>query len=493
MKLVVVGGGVTALAAAHRAVELARERGLDLDVKLVEARRRLGGTIATERADGFLVEAGPDSFLSEKPWALALCRRLGLEDRLVRTDDRFRKVFVWFRGRLHPLPDGFQLLAPTRLAPFATSSLFSWRGKARMALDLLLPRGGGAVGGDDESLGAFVRRRLGAEALERVAQPLVAGIYTADPDDLSVAATMPRFVDVERRHRSVILGLRRGLPQAPTGAGLATSGTSAANSGSPATSGTSAAMSGTSGARWSLFVTFADGMQTLVATLAERLPDSAIVLGQRVNAVERDGAHWRVTSADGARFDADRVILAAEAHASARLLRYIDPTLAALLGEIEYAGAATVSLGFRRGDVPHALDGFGFVVPRSEGKAVLAATFSSVKYPGRAPNGHVLIRCFLGGALNAEVLREDDASLVARARRELGEALGIAAEPGLVRVSRWPASMPQYRVGHLARVDVIERRAAALPGLHLAGAAYRGVGIADCVRSGEAAAEAALG
>jgi len=215
VRLVVVGGGVSALAAAHRAVELARERRVDLDVRVVEARRRLGGTIAAERADGFLVEAGPDSFLSEKPWALALCRRLGVEDRLVRTDDRFRKVFVWFRGRLHPLPDGFQLLAPTRLAPFATSSLFSWRGKARMALDLVLPRGGGARGGgDDESLGAFVRRRLGAEALERVAQPLVAGIYTADPEELSVAATMPRFVEVERRHRSVILGLRRGLPGA---------------------------------------------------------------------------------------------------------------------------------------------------------------------------------------------------------------------------------------------------------------------------------------
>jgi len=465
VNVVVVGGGVTALAAAHRAVELARERGVDLDVRVVEACRRLGGTIATERADGFLIEAGPDSFLSEKPWALALCRRLGVEDRLVRTDDRHRRVFVWFRGRLHPLPDGFQLLAPTRLAPFATSSLFSWRGKARMALDLVLPRGGGgAVGGDDESLGAFVRRRLGAEALERVAQPLVAGIYTADPDELSLVATMPRFVEVERRHRSVILGLRRGPAQATPG-----------------------------GTRWSLFVTFADGMETLVTTLADRLPDSAVVLGQRVAAVERDGARWRVTSADGARFDADRVILAAEAHASARLLRYVDPALATLLGEIEYAGAATVSLGFRRADVPHPLDGFGFVVPRSERKAVLAATFSSTKYPGRAPAGHVLIRCFLGGALNADALREDDAVLVARARRDLGEALGVAAEPVLVRVSRWPASMPQYRVGHLARVDAIERRAAALPGLQLAGAAHRGVGIADCVRSGEAAAEAAFG
>jgi protoporphyrinogen/coproporphyrinogen III oxidase len=466
VNLVIVGGGITALAAAHRAVELARERNVDLHLRVVDARRRLGGTIATERTDGFLVEAGPDSFLSEKPWALDLCRRLGVEDRLVRTDDRYRRVFVWFRGRLHALPDGFQLLAPTRLAPFAASSLFSWRGKARMALDLVLPRGGGAAGGDDESLGAFVRRRLGGEALERVAQPLVAGIYTADPEELSVAATMPRFVEVERRHRSVILGLRRGLAQAP--------------------------LAGTSGARWSLFVTFADGMQAFVTALADRLPDSAVVLGQRVTSIERAGDRWRLTSADGIRFDADRVILAAEAHAAARLLRYVDPALATLVGDIEYAGAATISLGFRRADVPHALDAFGFVVPRSEGKAILAATFSSVKYPGRAAADHVLIRCFVGGALNPTVLGEDDATLVARTRRELGEALGISADPVLVRASRWPASMPQYRIGHLARVETIERRVAALPGLRLAGAAYRGVGIADCVRSGEAAAEAAL-
>jgi oxygen-dependent protoporphyrinogen oxidase len=466
VNLVIVGGGITALAAAHRAVELARERGVNLGLRVVEARQRLGGTIATERVDGFVVEAGPDSFLSEKPWALALCRRLGVEAQLVRTDDRFRKVLVWFRGRLHPLPDGFQLLAPTRLAPFATSSLFSWRGKARMALDLVLPRGGGALGGDDESLGGFVRRRLGTEALQRVAQPLVAGIYTADPDDLSLAATMPRFLDVERRHRSLILGLRRALARAP--------------------------QSGTSGARWSLFVTFADGMQTLVRTLADRLPNSAVVLGQRVAAIERVATRWRLTSTDGVRFDADHVVLACEAHVSARLLRHVDPALATLLGDIPYAGAATVSLGFRRADVPHPLDAFGFVVPSSEGKGVLAATFSSVKYPGRAPAGHVLIRCFLGGALNADVLAEDDAALVARARRELGEALGLRAEPVLVRVSRAPASMPQYCVGHLARVETIERHVAALAGLHLAGGAYRGVGIADCVRSGEAAVEAAL-
>ena len=462
MKLVVVGGGPTGLAAAHRAVELSRERQVPLDLTLIESRDRLGGTIASERVDGFVVEAGPDSFLSEKPWALALCRRLGVENRLVRTDDRFRKVFIWHGGRLHPLPDGFQLLAPTAMRPFVTSSLFSLPGKLRMSLDLVLPRGHA----DDESLGAFVRRRLGAEALERVAQPLVAGIYTADPDELSLAATMPRFLEVEKRDRSIILGLRRALKRAP--------------------------LPGTSGARWSLFVTFADGMEELVTTLAGRLPAGAVVLKQRVSALERAGERWRVKTAEGGAFDADRVILATEAHATARLARYLDPALANLLADIPYSSAATVSLGYRRADVPHPLDGFGFVVPRTEGKTLLAGTFSSVKYPHRAPEGHVLIRGFLGGMLNASILDEDDAGLIGRARAELREALGITAEPVLTRLHRWPASMPQYRVGHLARVETIERAAAALPGLTLAGAAYRGVGIADCVRSGEAAAEAAL-
>jgi oxygen-dependent protoporphyrinogen oxidase len=459
VKLVVVGGGIAGLSAAHRAVEVARERAVPLDLTLIEARDRLGGTIASERADGFLVESGPDSFLSEKPWALALCRRLGVEDRLVRTDDRFRKVFVWYRGRLHPLPDGFQLLAPTAMRPFATSSLFSLRGKLRMALDLVLPRGSG----DDESLGAFVRRRLGAEALERVAQPLVAGIYTADPDDLSLAATMPRFLELERRDRSIILGLRRALRLAP--------------------------LPGTSGARWSLFVTFGAGMQEFVTTLAARLPGGAVVLGRRANALERVAERWRVMTAEGGSFEADRVIVATEAHATARLTRYLEPALTTLLEEIPYASAATLSLGYRRADVPHALDGFGFVVPRTEGKALLAGTFSSVKYPGRAPEGCVLIRAFMGGMLDAGVLAEADDALVARARDELRAALGITAPPLLTRLHRWPASMPQYRVGHLTRVEMIERVSGALPGLSLAGAAYRGVGIADCVRSGEAAAE----
>ena len=463
LKLVVVGGGITGLAAAHRAVELARERSTAVDLTLIEARARLGGTIATEHAGGFLIESGPDSFLSEKPWALALCRRLGVENRLVRTDDRFRKVFVWRDGRLHALPDGFQLLAPTKLGPFITSGLFSWPGKLRMALDLVLPRGVF----DDESLGAFVRRRLGREALERVAQPLVAGIYTADPDDLSLAATMPRFRELERRERSVVLGLWRANRKVP-----------------PA---------GTSGGRWSLFVTFQDGMEELVTTLASRLPPGTALLKHRADGIERHGHGWRVLSAEGAAVEADRVIVAAEAYTTSRLLRYVDPALATLLGEIPYASSATVTLGYRRGDVPNPLDGFGFVVPRTERRAVLACTFSSVKYPGRAPEGHALLRCFVGGALNEGILQSDDGAMVAGTRDELRQALGVTAEPVLTRVSRWPKAMPQYHVGHGGRVETIERCAAAIPGLHLAGGAFRGVGIADCVRSGEAAAEQALG
>jgi len=462
VKLVVVGGGIAGLAAAHRAVEVARERGLVLDLAVVEARERLGGTIATERADGFLVEAGPDSFLSEKPWALALCRRLGVEDRLARTDDRFRKVFVWRAGRLHPLPDGFQLLAPTQLRPFVTSPLFSWPGKLRMALDLVLPRGVA----DDESLGAFVRRRLGREALERVAQPLVAGIYTADPDDLSLAATMPRFLELEKRERSIILALWRASRKAP--------------------------QSGTSGARWSLFVTFKDGMEEFITTLAARLPAGAVLLKHRVTALERTGGTWRVATDGGGSLDADHVIVTTETHVADRLLRYVDPALATLLGEIPYASSATVTFGYRRVDVPHPLDGFGFVVPQAEGRALLACTFSSVKYPGRAPEGHALLRCFVGGALNEAILALDDAALVVRCRDELRQAMGITAEPVLARVYRWPAAMPQYHVGHMARVEAIERRVAAHPGLGLAGGAYGGVGIADCVRSAEAAAETAL-
>ncbi len=460
-RVVVVGGGIAGLAAAHRLTELSRERGKPLELTLLEARDRLGGTIATERARGFLIEAGPDSFISEKPWALALCRRLGLEGRLVGTDDRFRRTYVVRAGRLEPLPDGFQLLAPARLGPFLSSRLFSWPGKLRMAMDLLLPR---RVGSEDESLGAFVRRRLGAEALERVAQPLVAGIYTSDPDSLSLAATMPRFSEMERTHRSLILALWRASRKA----------------------------GGVSGARWSLFVTFADGMEELVRALADRLPPGSVRLKARVVGLHRDGSRWRLGLADGSAVAADGVIVAAEAHQTARMVRPLDPGLAHLLDAIPYASSATVTLAYRREEIRHPLEGFGFVAPRIERGSILACTFSSVKYPGRAPAGRVLLRVFVGGALDEGILSEDDERIVAIVRAQLGELLGISAPPLLTRLCRYPAAMPQYRVGHLETVAAIERRLAQHPGLALAGSGYRGVGISDCVHSGEEAASAVV-
>jgi len=432
-----------------------------IDLTLLEADDRLGGTIATERTQGFLIEAGPDSFMSEKPWALALAERLGLGTRLVRTDDRFRRTYVLRAGRLLPLPDGFQLLAPARFRPLVSSRLFSWPGKLRMAMDLVLPR---RVGADDESLGSFVRRRLGVEALERVAQPLVAGIYTADPDTLSLAATMPRFLEMERTQRSLILALWRAARRAE----------------------------GVSGARWSLFVSFADGMEEFTRALADRLPPGSVRLKERVVGLRREGSRWRVGLADGSGVDANAVILTAEAHQAARVVRSLDPRLAHLLEAIPYASSATVTLAYRREEIAHPLDGFGFVVPRIEQRPLLACTFSSVKYPGRAPAGHVLLRAFLGGALDEGILNEDDERMLAIVRAQLGELLGVTAPPLLSRVHRYPASMAQYLVGHLGTVAAIETRVAQLLGLALAGSAYHGVGISDCVHSGEEAAARVL-
>jgi oxygen-dependent protoporphyrinogen oxidase len=461
LRVVVVGGGISGLAAAHRLVELARAEGRLLDLVLLEAADRLGGTIRTERADGFVLDAGPDSFISEKPWALALAERIGLGPRLLGTDARFRKTYVVRGGRLRPLPEGFLLLAPTRAWPVLASRVFSWRGKLRLGLDLVLPRRSPAAG--DESLGSFVRRRLGRETLERIAQPLVGGIYSADPEQLSLEATMPRFLALEREHRSLILGLRR--------------------------TARTREVAGASGARWSLFVTLAGGMEELVIALAGRLPAGAVRVGTPAAAIAlaRDG--WRVRLADGPALQADGIVLAGSAPRMAALIRVVDRPLAEGLDGIAYASSATVALGYPRAAVRHPLDGFGFVVPRVEGRRTLACTFSSVKYPGRAPSGFALLRVFLGGALQESLLAQEDGALLRLAHDEVAALLGITGQPVLSRIWRHPGTMPQYDVGHLARIAAIEARLEALPGLALAGGAYRGVGIADCVHSGEAAAE----
>ncbi len=468
--IVIIGGGIAGLAAAHHLEELSRERALPLRFTLLEASGRLGGTIGTEHRDGFLLEHGPDSFLSEKPWALALCRRMGLESELVGTQDQFRTTFVVRNGKLEPLPEGFMLLAPTRLGALVRSRIFSWPGKLRMGLDLVLPR---AQQQDDESLGSFVRRRLGCEALERVAQPLIGGIYTADPDSLSLAATMPRFLQMERDHRSVIYALWQAGRKRPQDTKSA------------------------SGARWSLFVTLRNGMQHMVDTLLGRLSLGEVHLNCGATAVQLQPGngqdqHWHIGCQDGSSLQADSVVLATPAFQTTRLVRSYDTQLADQLADISYSSAATVSLAYRREDIPHALNGFGFVVPAIEKRSIIAGTFSSIKYPGRAPEGHVLLRAFVGGTLQAEMCNLDDAEMEGVVRQELAALLGVQTAPLFSRIAHYPQSMPQYLVGHLDRVAEIEQRVATHPGLALAGSAYRGVGIADCVRSGEAAATAVV-
>lgn len=479
-RVVIIGGGITGLAAAHRLLERSQESGNQINVTLLEASGVTGGIVQTRERDGFVIESGPDSFISEKPAALELVKRLNLESRIIETNEHNRRSFIVKQGRLLPVPEGFHLLAPSRFWPFFKSDIFSFPGKARMALELVIPRRESNGSNDDESLAQFVRRRFGNEALERMAQPMVGGIYTADPERLSLRATMPRFLDMEQTHGSVIRALRQ------TGRGAAPK-----------------QESDTSGARYSLFLSFDRGMQVLTDALQQRIETNSeqghtsIKLNTTVESLTREPAEpgsdrprkWKLSTSDNETFVADAVCLALPAYASSRLLSEFDPQLAAELSEIPYASSATVNLAYQREDIPHPLDGFGFVVPFIEKRSLMACTFSSVKFSGRAPQGQVLLRAFVGGALQPELVALSEAELVARVRTDLRDLLGIERAPLFAEVNKWERSMPQYQVGHLERVKRIEARLASLPGLVLAGNAYSGLGIPDCIRSGESGAE----
>jgi protoporphyrinogen/coproporphyrinogen III oxidase len=486
-RIVIIGGGISGLAAAHRLVELGKDQKQQIQITLLEAGPQLGGIIQTEQRDGFLLERGPDSFISDKPEALTLARRLGLDSRIRETNSQHRRSFIVRKGRLRAVPEGFQLLAPTRIWPFITSDIFSLTGKLRMSADLILPRrsvnGTGKL--DDESLASFVRRRLGREALERMAQPMVGGIYTADPETLSLRATLPRFLDIEREYRSIILGmLRRGRTQ------------------------TNSERQGTSGARYSLFLSFDGGMQVLVDELSaviaggpvregdsDRRARTEIRLNTRVETLERrsaasgEGEAWKVFTSGGETLLADAVCLAVPAYAAASLLEKTNSQLAAKLREINFASSATINFAYQRRDISHRLDGFGFVVPFIEHRSLIACTFSSIKFSGRAPGDHVLLRAFVGGALQPEMLALDESDLLQRVKSDLRELLGITAEPLFTEVAKWEHSMPQYEVGHLEKIEAIEVECGKLSHIALAGNSYLGAGISDCIRSGEMAAE----
>ena len=468
-RVVIIGGGVSGLAAAHRLLELSHERCTPISVDVLEGSSRFGGIVKTSIREDFLLEHGPDAFISEKAAALNLTRRLGIEPRLLQTNPQHRRSFIVRHGRLLPVPEGFHLLAPSRFWPFAKSGILSWRGKARMALDLILPRSvNGTSNSDDETLAHFVTRRFGREALERVGQPMVSGIYTADPESLSLQATVPRFLEMERKHRSVIRALRRGQSAEA------------------------------SGARYSLFLSYDNGMQVLTDALEQKLTGAEIRLHKNTPVTlvrqtrKADSLEWAVTARDQHSFVADAICLALPAYASAELLRPLNEDLAAELNSIEYASSVTINFGFKRMDVGHPLDGFGFVVPFVERRSIMACTFSSVKFAGRAPNDQVLLRVFMGGALQPEMCELPDEELISRALTDLRELLDVKGEPTLVELAKWKRSMPQYHLGHLAKVARINRAVASLPGLTLAGNAFTGLGIPDCISSGEAAAEQIL-
>ena len=435
----IIGGGISGLAAAY---ELQR-RGTS--VRVLEASPRPGGVVRTERFDGWVVDGGPDSLLVQKPAAVALCRELGIAERLVSTLTP-RTAYVLRDGRLHPLAEGSFLGFPLTFRALATSSLFTVGGKIRMGLEMLVPRAGGA---EDESIAAFVRRRFGSEAVDYLADPLLAGIHAGDVERLSMRALFPRLLEAERQAGSVLRAFRAlKVKPSPQGA----------------------------------FVSLPGGTGELVDELARALAPGTVALDARVTDVRRTGSYI-VESAAGA-IEARAIILAVPAYVAASLLRGFDTTLGALCEAVPYASTATIAFGYRADQVAHPMRGSGFVVPRAERTALMAGTWVTSKWPGRAPAGHVLLRGFMGGGRDPRRLDRGDGELIASARAELTELLGITGDPLFTRIFRWTRQSPQYEVGHLQRLAAIEQRVAALPGLFLTGSGFRAIGIPDCIADG---------
>jgi oxygen-dependent protoporphyrinogen oxidase len=479
MRTAIIGGGIAGLAAAYE-LEQARASGAAVEYTLFEARERLGGSLSSEIVDGAVLERGPDSFLSEKPVAAQLCRELGLEGELLPSNDAARKTWVVVRNRLIPLPDGLMFLVPTKLIPTALTRLFSLKTKVRMGLELLLPPRPSGL--PDEAVAALVERHFGREAVDRLADPLLSGIFGGDAAQLSARTVLPRLVEMESEYGS----LTRGMLAAHRKMRARASEAAKKNGGGQA--GTSS----TPTAR-SIFTTLRGGLQQLVDALAARLDPESVRLATPVTGIEKTAEGWRV-EAGGVCEAYDSVIMASPAWAAGALLGAVDAVLGEELSAIPYSSSITVNLIYdevRLGRLP---DGFGFLVPASEGRAMLACTFVHRKFLGRTPPGKAVLRAFLGGMNNEALLAETDEALVAAVRRELAAILGegivgLAMEPEHAQVSRWRRAMAQYAVGHQERMARVAARVAALPGLRLAGNAYDGIGIPDCIRLGRKAAK----
>jgi oxygen-dependent protoporphyrinogen oxidase len=459
-RIAIIGGGISGLSAAF-ALEKHRSAGAPLEYALFESSPRFGGVVVTERVDGCLVEAGPDSFLTEKPWASDLCREVGLDDQLIGSNDAGRKTYILLKSRLVVIPDGLMFMVPTKITPTVLSPLFSTRTKIRMAREWFHPP---RKAGTDETVASFVERHYGPEMVDRLADPLLSGVYGGEASQLSVRAILPRFVEMETRHGSLgraMLAARKKMANA---------------SKAPARP---------------LFTSLKDGMQQMVDAVVSRLPTSALHANSPVQCIQRQDSGWVISAGyDSDHFDA--VIMATPAQAAAELLGMASAELASELRGTQYTSSVTVNIGYDRSVRASLPPGFGFLVPRSEDKRMLAATFVHNKFPHRAPEDRALLRCFIGGTRNEQILQTRDEEVLRIVRKELREIIGVTADPQFTRVYRWKGAMAQYGVGHLERLQRIESLLQQLPGLGLAGNGYRGIGVPDCVRSGSEAADKTL-
>lgn len=463
-KVVIIGGGISGLSAAYYLKKLAEEKGIDLEYTLVEKNDRLGGNIITEKVGDFIIEGGPDCFIFDKPWFLELCKQLGLTDKVMNTKEGSKTYILW-KKKLRPLPEGFVLMIPTKIMPFIFNSLISIPGKLRMALDLIKPKGDPDK---DESLSEFVGRRLGNEAVEKIAEPLVAGIHAGSPETMSVKSSFPRFIDMEQKYGSLIIAMLKARSMAKK-----------ASKDKP---------------KYTMFLTLKDGLTELVNKLVEELDKQSIVTGKEVLSIKenKDDKTYTVDIEDKGSVVADCVILTTPAYVSADLLKDIDSELAENLDKIPYVSTATVSMAFKKSEIKQLPEGFGFVVPRLEKRKIIGATFVSQKFPYRAPEDSVLIRCFVGGSKNEELAHLDEEEMAVMARNELKDILGIDAEPIFVKVFKFTKAMSQRIVGHSDMVKVIDERQGHHPGLYVTGSAYKGTGLSDSVHNGELTAEEVL-
>lgn len=462
-KVIVIGAGISGLTAAHALITSAQREGKPLQVTIIESTDRAGGVIKTTTCGLSKLECGPEAFLTSKPDVLNLCKELGILDRVISTASTNRQTFVAFDKELHPLPDGFMMFAPTKIGPLIKSRLFSASGKMRMALDLVLPR---SECQDDESLAAFVIRRLGHEALERIAEPLICGIYGSNPNQLSARSTAAALVKMEETDGSLIRGLWRQMRLSQHGQPPSTKTTQA-------------------GLRYSQMASLDDGMSVLIDSLLSKLPPGALVTNKSVERIRHgiNGRRWDIVLTDGSVLTADGLILAVPAKHAAKLLREVSGTLADKLNSITYTSATIVNLLYKRNQIEHAMNGFGFVVPMVQRRIVRACTFSSIKFANRAAEDEVLVR------VSTEQSQAANSEIEQMISDELGTYLNVRADPLFSLISRHATAIPQYAVGHNDLVNEIEWAVAKIPGLALSGNAYGGVGIPDCIKRGKEAAQ----